>query len=90
MDQILSRDGFAALVARGLALAPDAFDGDTERGWAPDPVTLLRVDEIVSAQLGVELPESALGPSTDIDELYRAYVLERVATDLGTTGSVPG
>lgn len=90
MDRLLSRDGFVALVARGLGLAPETFDGGAERAWTPDPVTLLRLDELVSAELGVELPERALVPSTDIDAIYRAYVLECVAGDLGATGATGG
>lgn len=90
VDRLLSRDAFVALVARGLVLAPDALDGEAGQAWAPDPVALLRLDELVTTKLGVELPESVLVPSTDIDALYRAYVLARVASDLGSTGSVPG
>jgi hypothetical protein len=87
MDRLLSRDGFVAVVARGLGLAPETFDGEAVRAW--DPVALLRLDELVSTELGVELPESVLMPSTDIDAIYRAYVLECVTSDLGATGGGP-
>ena len=77
-----------ALIARGLDLAPSVVAGDSGRPWAPDPVALLRIDELVSGELGVELPEAALAPTADIDSLYRAYALERVATDLRAPGMV--
>lgn len=89
VDRLISRDGFVALLARGLLLTPEALEGEEGRAWVPDPVALWRLDEIVSAQLGVELPESVLTPSVDIDAIYRAYVLAAVANDLGATGPVP-
>jgi hypothetical protein len=45
-------------------------------------VALLRVDEVVSRDLGVELPEDVLVPTADIEAMYRAYAQERVAGDL--------
>jgi hypothetical protein len=89
VDRLLSRDAFVALVARDLELAPATLEGESGRPWAPDPLALLRVDELVSRDLGVELPETALVPTADIDAIYRAYVLECVASDLGSTGSMP-
>ena len=83
VDRLLSRDAFVALLARALDLAPETLDGDGGRPWAPDPVTLLRVDEVVSRDLGVELPEHVLVPAADVDAIYRAYALECVAGDLG-------
>ena len=77
-----------ALVARGLDLAPSVVAGDGGRPWAPDPVALLRIDELVSGELGVELPEAALASTADVDSLYRAYALERVALDLRAQGTV--
>jgi hypothetical protein len=82
VDRLLSRDAFVALLARALDVAPEVLEGDGVRPWAPDPVTLLRVDEVVSRDLGVELPEPVLVPTADIDAIYRAYALERVAGDL--------
>ena len=89
MARLLSRDRFVATVARGLALTPEALDGHAGGRPVLDPVALLRLDEIVSTELGVELPESALTPSADIDAIYRAYVLASVADDLGSAGSIP-
>ena len=79
-----------ALVARGLDLSPSVIASDGERPWVPDPVALLRIDELVSRELGVDLPETALGPTADVDSLYQAYALERVATDLRAPGTVQG
>jgi hypothetical protein len=83
VDRLLSRDAFVALLARALDVAPETLEGRGGRSWAPDPVTLLRVDEVVSRDLGVELPERVLVPAADVDIIYRAYALERVAGDLG-------
>jgi hypothetical protein len=90
VDRLLSREAFVALVAHDLDLAPSVVAGDGGRPWAPDPVALLRIDELVSRELGIELPETALAPAADVDSLYRAYALEHVATDLRASGTVQG
>ena len=45
-------------------------------------MALLRVDEVVSRDLGVDLPEDVLVPTADIDAIYHAYALDRVEGDL--------
>jgi hypothetical protein len=82
VDRLLSRDAFVALLARALDVAPGTLEGVGGRPWAPDPVALLRVDGVVSRDLGVDLPEDVLVPTADVDAIYRAYALARVAGDL--------
>lgn len=87
MDRLLSRELFVQRVAQGLDLVPEDLELLQSGGAHLDPVALHRLDEIVSTELGVELPEGVLAPSSDIDTIYRAYVVERVATDLRTPGT---
>ena len=86
MDRLLSRELFVERIAEHLDLTAEAVDGLRSGATRLDPVALLRLDEIVSLELGVELPEDVLVPGRDLDDIYRAYVLGRVAADLRTTG----
>jgi len=72
VDRLLSRDAVVALIAAGLDVPPSVVAGEDGRPWAPDPVALLRVDELVSRELGVDLPETAFVPTADVDSRYRA------------------
>lgn len=82
MDRLLSRQLFMECVADGLGLTPWDLETQLSGGVGLDPVALHRLDEIVSTQLGVELPEAILVRTSDIDAIYRAYVLARVGDDL--------
>jgi hypothetical protein len=85
VGRVLSRDRFVDLLAARLDVAPAALTG-TEGAVALDPVALLRIDAVVSVELGVELPEDALLPDRDVDAIYRAYVLASVDDDLQPSG----
>jgi hypothetical protein len=70
------------LLAERLEVAPATLTARRSPGHVFDSIALLQIDAVVSEELGVELPESALAPDTDLDAIYRAYVLARVDDDL--------
>jgi hypothetical protein len=82
VSQLLPHDRFVDLLAERLDIAPTTLTARGGSGRVFDPVSLLRIDAVISEELGVELPESALAPDTDLDAIYRAYVLARVHGDL--------
>ena len=86
MDRLLSRELFVDRIAEHLDLTAEAVEGLRSGETRLDPVALLRLDEVVSIELGIELPEDVLAPGSNLDTIYRAYVLGRVAADLGTPG----
>jgi hypothetical protein len=86
VGELLPRDRFVDLLAERLDVAPATLTARAGPGTVFDPVALLRIDAVVSEELGVELPEGALAPETDVDAIYRAYVLARVDGDLRPPG----
>ena len=86
MGQLLPRDRFVDLLAERLEVAPTTLTERTNNRTPFDPVALLRIDAVVSVELGVELPEGALAPGADVDAIYRAYVLASVDSDLPAPG----
>jgi hypothetical protein len=79
MDVLLPRDRFALVLSDALGIDPAALRSPVTLA---DPVVLLRIDDVVDRELGVDLPETALTPPVTLAGLYRAYAQARVTADL--------